>query len=120
VTKIGLVVLILAALCLATILVAQFVRTGSFARGDGFVLGLLLAFRCSTASPARSSCDGGGIVDSIRFVARKGFECQGSRGALSEPGSLVSRGVPPRLTVPLTPSSPSQTSPSLFPKRELA
>lgn len=68
ITKCGIALFVIAGLCFGTIEIVQFVKTGSFERGKGFVLGNVLAmpmlysFGASLALLA-----GGGIVDSIRY-----------------------------------------------------
>jgi hypothetical protein len=71
ITRIGLALLGLSVLCLAVILIAQYFKTGSFARGNGFVLGPHLGVPMLVAlGVALLALAVGGVVDSARYGRR--------------------------------------------------
>jgi hypothetical protein len=64
VTKLGLVLVVVAIACLATIGVVQFAKTGSLARGNGFAMGPYLGMpMLASLGAALLLLAAGGVVD---------------------------------------------------------
>jgi len=67
-TKLGIALFLFAALCFATMELVQFFKTGSFARGSGFVVGRFLATPMLVSVCASLGLLMiGGVVDSLAY-----------------------------------------------------